>query len=483
MSVLRLLRRRTTWAYIVLAVSFLFLLGDRLFQLLSLASSAVPSPPTSEEAHNWNLFYHLGGNGPWIPKHTRGGTPDDALPDGCMVDQVHMMSRHGERYPTRNAGSRHLQLLDRLKAPDVSLQGALEFLNHWTYFTSQQDPAFENLTAEGPYAGTKQARDTGRKLRERYDHLVSAEKRVRFWSCDSGRDVETARYFADGFFGSDWESKGVAELEIIPEDADRGGDTLTPGDTCLRYVDDLVHGHDQGYGKLEAYQKHFTAPIITNLSKAAPGLEFSHLDVYSMMEMCGFEILARGSSPWCEIFTREEWLQFEYARDLLHFYRAGPGNEFSRTMGWLYLNATADLLMQPLSKDVYLSFVHDGDIVPLLAALRILDEDGKQELPTDRRSAGRRWKTSDVVPMGGRVLFERIACGHEQDSLQRFMRLSINDGIVSIPGLTTSPIVPYGVPVKDFWKFVEFKLTEYGEFPEVCGLPAGAASRITFLHQ
>ncbi len=63
-----------------------------------------------------------------------------------------------------------------------------------------------------------------------------------------------------------------------------------------------------------------------------------------MQEMCGFETLARGSSPWCDVFTHEDWLNFEYARDVIHYYRAGPGNRFGAPMGWLWLNATASLL-------------------------------------------------------------------------------------------------------------------------------------------
>lgn len=38
-----------------------------------------------------DLFYHLGGNGPWVPKIN--GTTGDGIepPDGCRVTQVHMV--------------------------------------------------------------------------------------------------------------------------------------------------------------------------------------------------------------------------------------------------------------------------------------------------------------------------------------------------------------------------------------------------------
>ncbi|EHY57449.1 hypothetical protein HRR83_002934 [Exophiala dermatitidis] len=434
----------------------------------------------------WNLFYHLGGNGPWIPRADGVAYSDALLPEGCSVDQAHMLSRHAERYPTRNAGARHIELLERLQNPKVELKGPLSFLKSWEYFTDPADPSFENLTATGPYAGTLQAFNTGRTLRQRYDHLIPQDRPTRIWSCGASRDILTAEYFASGFFGPDWLSQGTAELEVIPEDEGRGGDTLTPGDTCYEYVTDGEYGHDHGYQKLEEWQRVFTRPIAKRLSQHAQGLDFSYLDVFNMMEMCGFEILARGSSPWCNIFTHEEWSHFEYARDLLHFYRAGPGNAYAGVMGTLWLDATRNLMMNDSSKDVYFSFVHDGDIVPVLATLQILNErDGAPKLPSHRIKADRRWKTSDVVPMGGRLIFERIACDAKSKGGQGayFVRLFINDGLVKFPELPTVKNLKHAVRLKDFHDFIASRKELFGDFRQICNISEEAPDRITFLHQ
>lgn len=77
-----------------------------------------------------------------------------------------------------------------------------------------------------------------------------------------------------------------------------------------------------------------------------PNIRFSNLEIFSMQEMCGFETMVRGSSPWCDVFSEDDWRNFEYARDLLHYYRAGPGNLYAGAMGWLWLNATSSLLSQ-----------------------------------------------------------------------------------------------------------------------------------------
>jgi acid phosphatase len=330
---------------------------------------------------------------------------------------------------------------------------------------------------------------------------------VSFWSASSPRNVETALYFADGFFGRDWSLPNAthpAHLHIIPESSSRGGNTLTPGDTCLLYVTDKTQGHDQGYAKLASWQSAFAPAISSRLSTQNPNLDttFSPAEVYSMMEMCGFEVLARGSSPWCDIFSRSEWEDFEYGRDVLHFYRAGPGNRYSAAMGGLWLDATAKLLVQDSNGDgddfagsgeIYASFVHDGDIVPVLAALGLLDEEEEGEgegqrhdLPTDHVKRNRKWRTSDIVPMAGRLIIERLNCRTPHGWRYRDARLFVNDGWVGWPveGAEGKTVFVPQVEVGRFREMVGRKRQQgRGGFREVCGLENGVEEEIQFLHQ
>jgi acid phosphatase len=323
--------------------------------------------------------------------------------------------------------------------------------------------------------------------------LLSAIQPTNFWACSSPRDIATAEWFADGFFGLNWASNHAAKLHVIPETSNRGADTLTPGTACLRYIEDENSGQDQGYSKLALWQDKFAKPIAHRLLAESGGFAFSSLDIYSMMEMCSFEILVRGNSPWCEVFTTEEWLDFEYARDLLHFYRAGPGNKYANAMGWLWLNATRVLLQQEGTGGVYFSFVHDSDIVPMLAALGIYngdelsgrersdrDVDGLPYLPTDRIASNRSWRTSDLVPMGGRIIIERLSCGKSigMDQSTTYIRLIINDGIVAIADSFHNDMATLG----SFQQLLRDRGEVVGDFRKICGLNDSAPGSITFLH-
>lgn len=55
------------------------------------SAHALHSTASDQRLRTPDLFYHLGGNGPWIPKvngSVEGGTE---TPDGCRITQVHMV--------------------------------------------------------------------------------------------------------------------------------------------------------------------------------------------------------------------------------------------------------------------------------------------------------------------------------------------------------------------------------------------------------
>jgi hypothetical protein len=61
-------------------------LADRLA-----AYFCTPTDQHTDGDPEWDLFYHLGGNGPWIPKVEGVIRGTLAPPAGCDVDQVHMV--------------------------------------------------------------------------------------------------------------------------------------------------------------------------------------------------------------------------------------------------------------------------------------------------------------------------------------------------------------------------------------------------------
>lgn len=168
--------------------------------------------------------------------------------------------------------------------------------------------------------------------------------------------------------------------------------------------------------------------------------------------------------------------------------------------------------VKPARLKLNINSVHDGDIIPMLAALDIMHS--PTHLPVTHRPPARAWRTSQVVPMGGRIILERLTCSpdaahrpssnrsnsphhhHAQDRKQphripsqqsrphnaTFVRININDGIVALPGCSNSG-PGSSCPLDEFLAHVKRRGEEVGEFRELCGLEPGAPGRITFLHQ
>lgn len=174
---------------------------------------------------NPGLLKYLGGLGPYI-----GGeyTP---VPETCSVTQLHMISRHGERYPTHGMGVNIAAFAANIaRAPELNWNSDLGFLNGWTLATDGFMPfpeqQWDQETLTGPAAGSRTMFTLGNEFRTRYAGLWewgNADERIRVWASNMTRVIDSAEYFAQGFFGINAD----VEYEIIPETADQWGNSLT----------------------------------------------------------------------------------------------------------------------------------------------------------------------------------------------------------------------------------------------------------------
>jgi hypothetical protein len=179
----------------------------------------VPLP----DMHDPRILRYFGGLGPWI------GWEYFPPPEECTVTQVHMISRHGERYPTRGMGNKIIRFAQNISSHQ-GFGGALDFLNEWTIESDNwlysPDTQLDQETLTGPAAGSVRMFTLGNEMRSRYYGLwdfSSGESGVKVWASDSMRVIHSAKYFSSAFFGVDI----PVQVEVIPETAERWGDSLT----------------------------------------------------------------------------------------------------------------------------------------------------------------------------------------------------------------------------------------------------------------
>ena len=101
------------------------------------SSFPLVSPDTADGRGNkFNVIQHWGQLSPWNSVKSFGlDSASPQIPGGCQINQVHLLHRHGARYPT--SGSAPAAFAAALHAvaigPGFTASGLLSFLNTWTY--------------------------------------------------------------------------------------------------------------------------------------------------------------------------------------------------------------------------------------------------------------------------------------------------------------------------------------------------------------
>ncbi|WVQ93834.1 hypothetical protein IAU59_000912 [Kwoniella sp. CBS 9459] len=368
--------------------------------------------------------------GPYAPFRSLGKFgAQKGLPRGCEVDQVTILHRHTARFPTANAGKCILHSLSKLKNRDVRIprnHPELAFLAKTEL--SLKDWEFDGLMDQG----RKQAWMSGRKIREIYARFLRSAK-VFTRSSGGGRVVETSGYWLEGFKGQRFklkDTKRLPQVDVVIPEGENANNTLSvhscPAFNSLNPTPGNVHRAALSEG-LES-----TLVRLNEALRPQPPLELD--DLLCLADMCGYDSQASGQdwngwSKWCGVFTPQEWEVLGYGKDLSRWYDVGQGGRYGATMGAGYVNEliarltdsevvdstitnrtiNADARLFPRGgKRLFVDFGHDNEMLEVLAAMGVKRQ--RRELPVDQVPAKRTWVLPEIVPFGGKITFERIAC-------------------------------------------------------------------------
>lgn len=394
------------------------------------------------------------------------------LPDTCKVDQVHIVSRHTTRYPSTGSYNGVVRIATKVKAAlagnATALSPEFEFLRTWDLSKMIPNPTaqVENITA----LGLTEAFEHGAQVREKYAHLYHKDMTV--WAGSVERVQLTAKSFMNGLFGSAAAENHYAHL-VTSNSSDKtiAGNTLTPIDTCTTFPKSLSG----------PYQTTFVATwvpqTIVRLDARWPGFGFSQDDVLGMMDLCMYEMNLSGKDErhFCMVFTDDEWINYGYNKDIGYFHDVGYGNPLARTAGFPYVKAVGKLLAQPKTvscQNIYVAFSHDTQLAVFMTAYG-LNQDAA--MAGDAVDLNRRFRSSRSVPMGARLVTERLNCGAQGT----FVRTLVNGAVVPFEDCKDGP----GLSCALERHLVRLKSieAEAGDFMTKCGVaPAdGLSSELT----
>ncbi|CAK7243370.1 MAG: acid phosphatase pho5 [Sporothrix thermara] len=446
----------------------------------SLAAAQTPNRPGSQNRYpfakpydqsfldGYSVLKHVGGQGPYSNRDSYGIGRDP--PAGCAVDQVIMLKRHGERWPDPTPAANFKRSLQKIYSTNVTaFTGALEFMNRWTYFVPEgRYIALESYN--GPYAGLLDGYRHGAEYGVRYGHLwdpTAENLTIPMFSSGYERILTTARKFGEGFFG--WNYTDVVAMNIIPEEVYMGANSLTP--TCLHDNDTAVCGN------LTNLQPQFQVAA-ARLNAQTRNLRLNATDVYNLMQMASYELNVRGYSDWVDVFSLDEWVAFGYVQDLSYYYCNGPGDKNMKAVGAVYANASLSLLNEGPGGNnagaLWLNFCHDTNITPVLAALGVSSP--AEDLPLDRIPFPNDYNTGNIVPMGGHLTIERLACNATPISEPgTYVRLVLNEAVVPYTGCQDGP--GFSCSLANYTRLVSDSLPD---FISTCGFDSSYPQYLDF---
>ncbi|GAA6017029.1 hypothetical protein JCM11491_006134 [Sporobolomyces phaffii] len=393
-----------------------------------------PPLPTDQ----FNILHNLGNLSPWrTVNHGLRGTAQ--VPQGCTVEQVQLLHRHGsgtETFARKVSEAKHLKA-----------SGKLSFLNDWSYKLGA-----ELLT---PF-GREELFNLGVSFRVKYGHLLETDsKRLPVFRTESqDRMLNSAKNFAAGFFGFPFEEQ---YHQLVTIEWPGFNNTLAPYMTCPNAGRrDLTHGH----ADMSAWINTYLADTAQRLQAEIEGVEIAPRDAFNMQLLCAYELVALGGSEFCDLFTEEEFRGFEYAHDLQFFgaYSYGQPAQVALGKGWVQewlartlrqplseFNSTTNSTLHnskyfPLDQKLYVDASHDTVISAVITSLNFSTFARSGPLPTDRIPTDLSFVTSSIAPFSSNLHSQILDCpgsplvpkGHTDT---RFVRWILNDGVVPISNM------------------------------------------------
>jgi len=274
--------------------------------------------------------------------------------------------------------------------------------------------------------GAEQSYALGEETFKRYRGLIAESGYLPFVrAAGSERVVSSARNWTLGFWAASKHTFPAKVNLVIPE---KSNNTL---------ANKMCPAAASPRREMKAFINIAAKPIAARLNSVAPGANLDPQDVLAIMGICPFETVAKERfSPFCSIFTKEDFEIYEYAWDLEKFYNTGYGAPLGAVQGVGYINELIGRLTDspahhglqtnktllssqrtfPLNRSLYVDFSHDNLIVAVFAAMGLFNQTNGP-LDTTKITKDRTWVTSKMVPFSGHMTVERLSCSARPRSL------------------------------------------------------------------
>ncbi|EFQ36815.1 histidine acid phosphatase, partial [Colletotrichum graminicola M1.001] len=401
-------------------------------------------PEPQPDRHDAEPTSHFWGSmSPFFPVPSE---IDPTTPSRCKITFVQILERHGARNPNAGNTRTYKALIQRIQDVVTHYSKGFEFIKTYKYnFVPGQLTPF----------GQRECYDSGMSFYRRYEALA-AKNDPFIRAAGQDRVIESGEKWAQGFYhskkGNGHEPMNESQIKklihIIPQ-TEGFNNTLSKGG-CPAFDKDYATLGKQAQAP---WLKKFTQPIATRLNKMLPGAHLTDNDIVHLMQLCPVNTVVDGiHSQFCNLFTLEEWKDYDYYDTLARYYSFHAGNPLGPTQGVGYTNEliarltrqpvvdhtstnstlTGDPNEFPLDRNLYADFSHDSNMVSVYGALGLYNE--LHSLSKTRRMSTAEtggFTASWMVPFAGRMYVEKMKCDGTDEEM---VRVLVNDRVVPLSG-------------------------------------------------
>ncbi|KAL9578212.1 MAG: hypothetical protein Q9212_005860 [Teloschistes hypoglaucus] len=395
--------------------------------------------------HNW---------GQYSPFFSVPSDISDAVPPGCKITFAQVLSRHGARDPTASKTKAYNSTIQKIKTNVPHFpSGKYNFLNTFEYTLGA-----DQLTL----FGEREMINSGIAFYDRYEQL--AKQNTPFIRASGeARVVESAQNFSQGFHQAKTSDKVTDTsypypILIIPE-ADGINNTLNHG-LCTAFESSPTYTTISSLAQ-KTFLATFLPAITTRLNTDLPTANITPADTIVLLDLCPFTSVATPLatptlSPFCYLFTPQDFVAYDYYQSLGKYYGYGPGNPLGPTQGVGFVNELIARMTNtpvidhtsvnhtldnnndnnnkqtfPLGRKLYVDVSHDNDMTSIFSALGLFNNtqplsntSSIQSNTTTTTNQYNTYSAATTVPFAARAYIEKMSCanpGHQKEELVRIL--------------------------------------------------------------
>lgn len=380
------------------------------------------------------ISHYLGQYSPFFPIPSDSS---DDVPDTCTITFAQILTRHGARDPTSSKTKMYNNTIYKLKTSVDRFLGKYAFLNTLVY----------NLGADQLTTfGEQQMVNSGIAFYNRYEKLFQ-ESTPFVRSSGQPRVVMSAQNFSQGIHQAknskkELDTKYPYPILEIPE-GNGFNNTLNHG-LCTAFQSDETY-NSIGFKAQSTFLATFLPSITNRLNADLVSANLTAIDTINLMDFCPFATVASPIgmiSPFCSLFTEEEWHYYDYYQSLGKYYGFGPGNPLGPTQGVGFVNELISRMTGkpvndhttvnhtldgsdetfPLGHALYVDVSHDNEMTAIFSALGLYNATlplSNTSIQSTQQTKG--YSAAWTVPFAGRAYFEKMKCQSVEEELVRII--------------------------------------------------------------